>query len=351
MRKNSCWKKAAAVLMAFVLLLCIYPAKTEAKSIKLGNTLENQFLGSGTVEYNNRIYYGISRKIYSIKKDGTGKKLVFEMKDGGNGFYEMAVYGGYIYAIYDYYGGSDSSDNHLLKIKLDGTSCKNLGRVNDFAIADGKIYCTKTRRISDEYDNQYNETKGLYSMDLKGANTKKLFSGKSLSLYGTDGKTLYFGSCDWETGKTTVYTSNVKGTNKRKIKTVSGLEGVFFYKGNMYYKRSNPDDPIQCDIYKVDNNTGKTKLLYNSSGWISSFCVDNHNLYVSADEGLQKIDLNTRNIAMVNKQVTNGIRGIHGSVIIGERYRMDMKAGTDFDVLMLKLSGKIIKKIGAYFTS
>ena len=119
----------------------------------------------------------------------------------------------------------------------------------------------------------------------------------------------------------------------------------------MYYKRSNPDDPIQCDIYKVDNNTGKTKLLYNSSGWISSFCVDNHNLYVSADEGLQKIDLNTGNIAMVNKQVTNGIRGIHGSVIIGERYRMDMKAGTDFDVLMLKLSGKIIKKIGAYFTS
>ena len=104
-------------------------------------------------------------------------------------------------------------------------------------------------------------------------------------------------------------------------------------------------------IYQVNIITVKEKVIYKASGWVSSFYVKNHILYISTDNGLQKINLNTGKKESVNKQVKNGIRGIHGSVIVGERFRMDMKAGTDYDVLMITSSGKMIKKIGAYFVS
>ena len=108
--KQTILKKVTVMILSLALLLSVLPVPASAGTVKLGNSFVNQLLGFGSAEYNNRIYYGISQKIYSIKKDGTDKKILVDMKDGSNGFYKIAVYGGYIYAIYDYYGGSDSSD-------------------------------------------------------------------------------------------------------------------------------------------------------------------------------------------------------------------------------------------------
>lgn len=350
--KREKWRKSAFFLL-LIMLLSICPVSVRADTIKLGNSFVNQLLGSRSAEYHNRIYYGISQRIYSIKKDGTGKKLVMDMKDGSNGFYNVAVYDGYIYALYDYYGGSDSSDCQLLKIKLNGTGYKNLGRVNDFAITDGKIYCTKTKHISaaSSNDTTYNEVHGLYSMNLNGTSAKKLVSGKNIVFYGTDGKMLYYGNRNWNTGNTAVYTCNMKGNSKKKIKTVNGMEGIFFDQNSVYYQKADSEDNYKQDIYQVNMTTEKEKVIYKASGWVSSFYVKNHILYISTDNGLQKINLNTGKKESVNKQVKNGIRGIHGSVIVGERFRMDMKAGTDYDVFMITSSGKMIKRIGAYFVS
>ncbi len=351
--KQTILKKVTVMFLSLALLLSVLPVPASAGTVKLGNSFVNQLLGSGSAEYNNRIYYGISQKIYSIKKDGTDKKIVVDMKDGSNGFYKIAVYGGYIYAIYDYYGGSDSSDCQLLKFKLDGTGRKNLGRVNNFAIADGKIYCTKTKHIKavSSYDTTYNQVLGIYSMNLNGTSGKKLVSGSKVVLYGTDGKQLYYGLRNWDTGKTSVYTCTMKGNNKKKIKSVVNMENVFFDKDSMYYQKSDPEDFMKQRIYQVNRKTGKENLVYTASGWIYPFYVRNNCLFISGEDGFKKINLNTGEEKILQEKITNGIRGIHGSVIIGERYRMDMKAGTDYDVLMITSSGKMIKKIGAYFVS
>lgn len=354
MNKQIKWKKLTALVMAFVLLCSIWPAQEQAKTVKMGNTFENQLLGSGSVEYKNRIYYGLTSKLYSVKKDGTDKKFVCEPEAGANGFCEVAVYGGYLYATFDFYGGSDSSDCHLLKISLNGKSMKDLGRVNEFTIVNGTIYCTKTKHIPATQDaegyftSSYNKVLGIYSMNLSGGNSKKLMSGDLMRLYGSDGKKLYYDKYNYNTGNTTVYTSDMKGKNKKKIKTDSAMSSVFFSQGSLYYKK---DVSKGYAIYRVSMKTGAAKKIYTASDWFSNFSVEGNYLLVPSKKGLLKVNLRTGKKVTLNKQVKSVIRGIHGSVLVGERYRMDEKAGTDYDVLLIKKSGKTLKKIGAYFVS
>lgn len=357
MGKRTEWKRLAVFVMALVMLFGLRPVQAEAKTVKMGNTFENQQLGSGSVEYKNRIYYGLTNKLYSVKKDGTDKKLVLKMPEGDNGFYRIAAYDGWLYAIFDYYGGSDSSDNHLLKISPDGKKYSSLCRANNFSIVNGKIYCTKTKHIPGSQDENgfftspYNKVLGLYSMDLNGKSTKKLISGEDVVLYGVDGKKIYYGKCDWNSGKTSIYTSDMKGANKKKIKTASNVSAVFFYGNELYFQASDQEYFGEYSIYQVDMKTGTTKEIYSTADWISAFYVEKSNLYISSDSGLQKVSPSTGKKETINKQIKNGIRGIHGSVLVGERYRMDMTAGTDYDVLLIKKTGKTLKKIGAYFVS
>lgn len=97
-------KRIGAVLLALAQILTMCTPSVSAKTPALGNTLTNQILGSGTCEYGGRIYYGYDDKIFSVKKDGTGKKTVYTMQDakGLNGFMHIIVYEDYIYAIFDF---------------------------------------------------------------------------------------------------------------------------------------------------------------------------------------------------------------------------------------------------------
>ena len=74
------------------------------------------------------------------------------------------------------------------------------------------------------------------------------------------------------------------------------------------------------------------------------------------DEGLKKINLETKKettlVSSSQKSPVYAVNRVFVSVIVYERYREDMKNGTNISIILAKKSnGKKIKEIGAYFTS
>ena len=349
--KKNVWKKIG-VMLAAVILLMAQSVMTFAQTDVLGNTVTNQLLGSKSAEYNGRIYYSVRDKIYSVKKDGTGTKLVYKAKKGQGaiGFSELCVYKGTIYAIYDKNPGTDGSNSKLVRVKTNGKSYKELATATDVAVVNGKIYYTKASLVKEE-DVQYMQPKAICRMDTNGKNTKTLVKKKNIELLAASGSRMIYSVKDYDANKTTIYCCDLKGKNSKKLASeTAGVTGYAADENNFYYAVEAKG--VTTVFKKVDMTTGKKENILTTKNFTNSFYVEGDSLYATYEDGMKKYSLSTgKEEAVVNKDVTAGLRGIHGDVMVYEKYEEDNKANTDYSIYLGETGGKKIQKIGAYFMS
>ncbi|MCM1282339.1 MAG: DUF5050 domain-containing protein [Muribaculaceae bacterium] len=351
-------KRLTAFVLAAALVLCGQGVSAAAKTRTLGNTLKNQILGATTAEYNGRIYYSCyNANIYSVKKDGTDKQTVFTMEggEGLDGFGQLAVYDGYVYAIFDFYGGSDSSRPHLVRFKLDGTDYKDYGYALSFGVVEGAIYYTWGMLVTDEYGNAYVESRGIYSMKADGDNPRALLKKKGAELLGVDQSFLYYRYYNPKTYQNEYYRCDSKGKDSVQLAAVDSYGGVALSGSFFYYAKDSVDSSgkWKTSIYRKNIKTGSSKKVYTFTGSIINFYVSGKQLYASTyEKGMIRVNLDTGKVKSLSKHQGAGICGVHGDLLIYRKYNLDVKDVTYIDVILAKLSsGKKIKKIGSYFTS
>lgn len=352
-------RKRIGILLLILIALFMYPlpAQAQEKAHFLGNSFTNQILGSRTCEYGGRIYYGYRDRIYSIKKDGTGKKTVFQMEDdqGYNGFSQIAVYGNYIYAIFDFYWDDEPGNQQLLRIKRDGSSYRNYGNAAGFSIADDRIYYTKEVERTTKEGVSYMEPLGIYVMNLDGTKSTSLIKDAYSHLLAVDGTYIYYRHYNLKTNQTELYRCNMKGKNRTRLLAKTALSAIsgnyVYYTRQTYHSSANGDQDRVTTIYRKNIKDRSIKKIYTYKGCIQNFCVDGKNLYLSSyEKGLIRVNISTGKAKTVNRHEGMGIRGIHGNVIIFDQWRSDEKNDSNIDIVLANLTtGKKIKKIGAYF--
>lgn len=352
-------KQIGALLLALVFALTLWPVPAEAKESQPTNSITNQMLGSGSYEYGGRIYYGYDDTIWSVKKDGTGKKAVFVMADakGYNGFLRVAVYEGYVYAIFDFYGGSDACNLQLVRVRTDGSGYENFGNAQNFALADGRIYYTKTQMRTDGEGYSYMDTLGIYVMNVDGTGSAAFIDNPLCQLLAADENGLYYWFDNPKTYLRGLYQCGLDGTDSKELWTGTGPVSVngsyLYYTEDGYRTKKNGESEWRTEIYRKNRKTGAVKELYSCKGSITNLCVEGKYIYFSSyEKGLVRMSLTGKKAKTLNKHTGAGIRGIHGNVIVFDQHRMDMKNGTDIDIILADLStGKKIKKLGAFFVS
>lgn len=346
-------KCLVALLLAIAMLITLPVTEVSAKKAHaLGNTVTNQLLGARTAEYEGRIYYGIYNKIYSVKKDGTKKKEIYTVKDGegANGFSSIAVYDGYIYALYDSYGGSDGIRDKLIRVKLDGSGYKSFGYASTVAVVDGKIYYTKAELETDECDNLYLENMGIYSMNPDGSGKKAIIKKKGITILSADWNRIYYKVYDYKTGKTSFYHCDTKGKNKKKLVTIANSNSRYALSGDnfFYSEEKTADKGIMTYIYRLNMKTGKKTKVHTSTDLMTNFYVDGNTLYTASyNDGLKKVNLSSKKESTLVKGPMGAINGIHGSVMVYSKYKEELTAM----ILAKKSTGKKIREIGTYFVS
>lgn len=132
---------------------------------------DNCYGGScSAVVSKNKVYFSTTEtgkiQCYNIKSG----KTTTVIKKNGKGFYSMKKKGGYLYAIYDSYGGSDGSNDSIVRVNIKTGKMETLAKGCNFVIQNKIIYYTMTERTRDEYDNDYDKEIGVYSMNLDGSN-------------------------------------------------------------------------------------------------------------------------------------------------------------------------------------
>lgn len=334
------------------------PVMHGAKGHKLGNSSTNQMLGSITAEYKGRIYYAVQNSIYSVKKDGTGKKKIYTGKGKrAEGFSNIAVYNGYIYALYDSaeIGEGMSCYAKLVRMKLDGSGYKSYGYALGFAVADGRIYYTKAKQVKDPMD--LLEPIGIYSMKLDGSKSKALVKKKGVVFLATDGKHIFYKVCSETKYTTSIFRCNMSGKNREKLLTTNNLSN-YIVSGdcalsgdNLYFIESrdaeNDEDEDTSCIIQYNMKTGEKTEVYTVKDTIWMFAVEGNTLYCKCgfwDFKLKKVNLSGKRETTLAKDVN--IFGIHGDVIIYSTFSDRDYKETWY--LARKSTGKKIKKIGTY---
>ena len=195
----------------------------------------------------------------------------------------MRKKGNYLYAVYDNYGGSDGSDEYIVRVSIKTGKKTKLARGRNFVFAGKKIYYTKTQHIKTG-DVEYDKTIGTYSMSLTGKNKKKAKSvvlnterdGRtpiktskgSLTSRGKTIGSLYFPQAiDYKTskGKKTEIYNVLKDKNATSTSTVSyyTLQGDY-----IVYKKY--DKKGYSKLVLVKKNGKGAKVIYSApsvSGW------------------------------------------------------------------------------------
>lgn len=351
-------KSLVAVLLAIAMLVTLPVTEVSAKKKvhMLGNSVENQMLGSHSAEYKGRIYYGINNSIYSVKKDGTGRKKIYTMKEG-NRFTRIAVYNGYIYALYDFSPDPSSARDKLVRIKLDGSKYKCLDYADTFAVADGKIYFTRKKPTGKKNDAAL-KTLGIYSMKLDGGSIKAIVKGSGLSLLSSDGKHIYYENKSNKTDRTSIYRCDMKGKSKKKLLTIKDYadcyaisKGYFFY---ALYNRDSEDTIQSKSVYKLNMKNGKKTKVYTEKTRqeLQDFFVEGDSLYINNyGKGLKKIKLSTKKESILMKGIVCSIDGVYGNAMVCSKHKDNYTDDLNIQMyLMKKSTGEKIKKIGEYYT-
>lgn len=277
--------KSHAILfsMLAVLIGClIYPNQADAKTYQ---TQDNYIGGGGcsVVISNNKVYYSITETGRIFCYDIKTKKTKTIAKASGKGFGSLRKKGNYLYAVYGNYGGSDGSDEYIVRVSIKTGKKTKLARGRNFVFAGKKIYYTKTQHIKTG-DVEYDKTIGTYSMSLTGKNKKKAKSvvlnterdGRtpiktskgSLTSRGKTIGSLYFPQAiDYKTskGKKTEIYNVLKDKNATSTSTVSyyTLQGDY-----IVYKKY--DKKGYSKLVLVKKNGKGAKVIYSApsvSGW------------------------------------------------------------------------------------
>lgn len=345
-------KEAAAQIKTADEFAAELPVLYGANQHKLGNSVTNQMLGSTTASYKGRIYYAVQNSIYSVKKDGTGKKKIYTGKGKrAEGFTRIAVYDGYIYALYNSAELDEGMCDYtkLVRMKLDGSGYKSYGYALEFAVADGKIYYTKAKQVKNPMD--LLEPIGIYSMKLDGSKSKALVKKKGIVFLSTDGKNIFYKIYSNTNYTESIFRCSMSGKNRKKLLTISGFSRYALSGDNLYFTEEredeNDEDNDTSCIIRFNVKTGERTEVYTTQETIWSFTVEGNALYCRCGFGdnlLKKVNLSDKKETTVEKDVYE--YGIHDDVIIYDRYPRNSSKVTWY--LAKKSTGKKIKKIGSY---
>ena len=169
---KSTYKKLLISILTFT-ILCGALIIANTSYAKTYNVSGNAYGGScSAVVSKNKVYFSVTETgalyCYNIK---SGKTTTVIATDG-KGFYSMKKKGGYLYAVYDSYGGSDGSNDSIVRVNIKSGKKETLAKGCNYVIKKNTIYFTKTKRIKDEYGYEYDKELGVYSMNLNGGNQK-----------------------------------------------------------------------------------------------------------------------------------------------------------------------------------
>ena len=226
--------------MLAVLIGClIYPNQADAKTYQ---TQDNYIGGGGcsVVISGNKVYYSITETGRIFCYDIKTKKTKTIAKASGKGFGSLRKKGNYLYAVYDNYGGSDGSDEYIVRVSIKTGKKTKLARGRNFVFAGKKIYYTKTQHVKTS-DVEYDKTVGTYSMSLTGKNKKK---AKSVVL-NTE-----------RDGRTPIKTSKGSLTSRGKI------VGSLYFPQAIDYTTSKGRKTEIYNVLKDKNATGTSTVSY-----------------------------------------------------------------------------------------
>ena len=274
--KNIFLQKAKLIFSLFLLLSLSLVAtlttgfKVSAKTYSINN---NYYGGScSTVVVKNKVYFSVTEtgtiQCYNIKSGKTTKIISTD----GKGFYSMKKKGGYLYAIYDSYGGSDGSNDSIVRVNIKTGKMETLAKGSNFVIKKKTIYFTKTKRVTNKYGDSYDKEIGVYSMNLNGNNQKACnnvtLSSKSLKKIKTSKGTLISSgetySDSYYSPKKLVFKS--KNGKKKTIYNISKDKKTYSYSSIGYYTLQGNYIIYKTTIKTKNNSTDGVLVITKTNG-------------------------------------------------------------------------------------
>ena len=356
--------KPAALCLTAALLLALLPVMpAQGASVTLGNEFSNMIY-DGSVFYEDRIYIDCGGIFYSTDSSGADKKKLFDANRAAglkekNGFDSFEIYGGMIYGIMDFAGGTKGSDKRLVKMDLDGKNVKELACAESLAIADDVIYFVKCKQT----DSGEDEALGLYCMDLDGEGGSTLLKG-DVELYGCDGKRIFYGVRNKVKTKSgfassngaTVYSADLELSAKSRKALARACSSNM---GETYQVIAISSGYVYFTVYSYSSASYKL-VKYNSSTkakkelcrgkydrQVGSGIIKGKYMYCGTNYGICKVNLSTGNMKYLNHDPHCIIYGIHGGVIV---YSLTKSSGSS-EVKTMTTAGKTKAVIGKYVTS
>lgn len=267
-------KKSAKHLIALVLAICCVlngiPSISANAATKKVTGVETGFAyKSGRYIYYAFEMEGTRTNIMRLDTKTKKKKSIISYMYKGNptnGFDNLTIKGNYIYACWDLFYGTDSSDPYIYRFSKDGKSKKRLAAGSNPVIIKNRIYYQKW--------NTKNYTSALYSMKLNGTDKKKVGALKNLKLkprvfnydYAQNHSSLTVGNYKYYIGNNqkTIYRYNKKTKKTNKVITYPTSVDTFMVQGDYVISKGYKgswDNYSTCRrvTYCVKSN-GKNKI-------------------------------------------------------------------------------------------
>lgn len=314
--------------------------KVDAATLKKGNSLTNQFLGSSTVEYKNRIYYSVHGKLFSVKKDGTDKRLVYTISDeiSEYGIDEFVIYKGNVYA--EYY---DTDGYSLICFSLEGGKIEKLGYISGLSLVGNKLYYSKAKPVKESWYIAMKPTE-IRVRNLDTNKDRLVRKGKG-SLQASDGKYLYYRIIG-DNGDYYFYRCDMNGKHQKKIYYAKNSVGNNMVNGDYVYYATQDESN---SIYQVNIKTNNKRKICSNKNMIGSLLVKDHQLYACDSlSGIYKIDISTGKKEMISKGKVNSFYGLHGEVLIFDEY-VESDTLENVTIFLSRLDGKEKKTLGMYY--
>ena len=205
------------------------------------------------------IYYSTTSGLYKIKKDGSGKTLLYNIEA-----MSINVVGNWIYF-------RDRYKYVLYKININGGNLTPItGSVFSLWVVDDTIYFVEV--VEDEKDSESSTLYSIYSIKADGTNKKKIFTGEIIiSCINVIGDYIYWGD------NIDVYKINVDGTGFTVYPDAASQEMIISndlkYTSGGIYKSNIDGSASQC---LIESNALRINIYKNYiyfSNWDDNHCI------------------------------------------------------------------------------
>ena len=335
-------KKLLCIVLAVMMLLPVVPAVSAEAAAK---TAAPAYNGKWT-------YYAVYNTIYKLNSEtGTAKK-VKEVKAAYD-VSDISYYDGHLYFTANYYGGSDSSEYYVCRMKEDGTSFEKFGRGCRPVVYDKKIYYLQVKHIY-MGDGAYDDVKGIAVMSLTGKNSKLLVKNSATnymrwSMGVTAGK-IYYSKYMASAEKYVVMAYDLK--TKKTEKLFSSKSDIQFVNADASYVYFSMDgiDRDSIGIYEIETGklsektyTGEGYVLGGKNGIVYYSRSDTRSIY-AYDMKKNKVTTVMKNKYLVSMIWSKSGYHVFQNFMTQEEFE---KTGCDVAMVRMKLDGtgyKILKK-------